>query len=154
MFFSQSVEQNAAFHDEITHGLDGRTGRVRFKDDSDRRLQPAGVAIDGRGDDLMGFEYGSDQVHLTARTGMNRMLWGGTMAGPPSLVPRKSYFYAMGFKLPGDRCGDLVIDGGIDDDSYYGVFDGGNGHVLWSRWTGPASDRPTFTDRVDKNRAC
>lgn len=154
LFISQSVEQNAAFRDTITHGLDGRTGRVRFKDDTDRLLQPAGVAIDGRGDDLMGFEYGSGRVGVTARNGMNRTLWGGAMAGPPSLVPRKSSFYAIGFKLPGDRCGDLVLDGWLDNDSYYGVFDGGNGRVLWSRWTGAPNDRPAFTDRVDRNRAC
>jgi hypothetical protein len=154
VFLSQSVDQNAAFTDTITHVLDGRTGRVRFKDSTNRHLQPANVAIDGRGDDLMGFEYGSDQVHVTARTGMNKMLWGGTLAGPPKLVPRNTGFYSMGFKLPGDRCGDLVIDGWVDNDSYYGVFDGGNGRVLWSRWTGAPGDRPTFSDRVDRNRAC
>lgn len=154
VFLSQPVDQNAAFRDTITHVLDGRTGRVRFKDSTDRELQPAGVAIDGRGDDLMGFEYGSDQVHLTARTGMNKMLWGGTFAGPPGLIPKKTGFYALGFKLPGDRCGDVVLDAWIDDDSYYGIFNGANGRVLWSRWTGAAGDRPVISDLVDRNRAC
>ena len=150
----QVVEQNAAFTDSITRTFDGRTGRTRFEDNSNRRFNSAGVAIDGRGTDLLAFEYGDNEIHVTARNGNNRVLWGGTLAGPEKLLPRNSGFWGTGFVLPGDRCGDPIINGWHGNDYYYGVFDGGSGRVLWSRWTGSKQERPRFSERTDRNRRC
>lgn len=153
LFISQSVQQNAAFEDRITHVLNNRNGEVIFSD-PDRNLQPVDVAVDGRGDDLMAFKLSSNEARLETRDGHNKLLWAGTLAGPPKLLPRNSGFYGMGFRLPSDRCGDIVIDGWIDDESYYGIFEGSDGRVRWSRWTGPRADRLEFTRRIDRNRAC
>ena len=154
VFLYQEVDQNAAFKDKVTRVFDGRTGRMRFEDDSDRVMQPAGVSIDGRGADLVGFDYGNNEVYMTARDGSNRMLWGGTLSGPDKLVPRNSGFWASGFRLRGDRCGELVVNGYDGDASFYGIFDGGNGRLLWSRWTGPKGQRLTFDGLKDKNPHC
>lgn len=154
VFLYQEVEQNAAFEDRLTRVYDGRSGRIRFEDDSERTMQPAGVSMDGRGADLVGFEYGSNEVYMTARNGSNRMLWGGTLAGPDKLVPRNSGFWASGFRLRGDGCGDLVVNGYDGNDSFYGVFEGGGGRLLWSRWTGQKGRRLTFEGQKDRNPRC
>jgi hypothetical protein len=60
----------------------------------------------------------------------------------------------MGFRLPGDDCGDLVIDGWIENDSGYSIFNGADGRLMWWRWTGPKKEHPTFTQREDHNSHC
>ena len=154
--FAQEVQQNQAFEDHNTRGIDGRNGRVRFEDETDARIQTAGTAIDGRGSDLVAFEYGKEdnEVRVSARDGRNRMLWTGMLGGPDGLVPRRSGFWAQGFKLEGDRCGDLVINGWERDNSFYGVFDGGSGRLKWWRWTGPKREHPRITQLIDRNGSC
>ncbi len=156
ILFGQIVQQNAAFEDKITRVYSGRTGRLRWQDEDQDLLQSAGVAIDGRGTDLVGYEYrkSKNKLRVTARDGSNEILWSGLLGGPDKLLPRNSWFYAMGFELPGDRCGDLVLTGFEERDSFYAVFDGGSGRIMWWRWTGPRSDHPTFTQRKDQNRVC
>lgn len=150
----QGVEQNAAFEDRVTRLFDGRTGRLRLEDRTERDIQTAGVAIDGHGSDLMTFETKNNKVHVTARNAWMGLLWEGTLGGPEKILPRNSWFWAHGFVLPGDRCGDVIINGGEDDNNFYGVFDGGNGRLLWWKWTGPRDEHPTFTERRDKNPRC
>ncbi len=149
---NQGVEQNEAFRDSITRLYDGRTGRVRFQDET--ALDSADVAIDGRGTDLLAFEHKNDKVRVSARNGWNRTLWSAMVGGPNKILSRRSWFWGTGFVLPGDRCGDIVINGSERSQSFYAVVDGADARLLWSRWTGPKDERPRITRRTDGNARC
>ena len=152
VLLAQEIQQNEAWTDQITRAYDGRTGRVTFQDQDS--LQAVGVAIDGRGTDIIGFKHDGNRVRVSARNGSNRALWTGSLVSAEKILPRRSWFWAMGFKLPGDRCGDIVVTGGEENESFYSVFDGSNGHLLWSRSTAPKQQRMRWKPSRDLNRAC
>jgi hypothetical protein len=152
VLFSQDVEQDASINDSVTRLFDGRSGDLGFETDDE--VQSVGVAIDGRGTDLVSHRIKGNKVRVTAHDGSYESLWTGILGGPDKILPRQYWLWADGFVLPGDRCGDLVIDASQDNDSFYGVFNGADGQLMWWRWTGPKAERPTFTQRRDYNKAC
>lgn len=152
VLMAQHVEQNRAFEDSITRLFNGDDGVMRFETEDE--MQSAGIAIDGKGTDLIAYKHKDNKVRVSARNGMNKTLWAGMLGGPDKILPRNSWFWAQGLKLPGDRCGDLVLTGFEDQESFYAVLDGRDGHLIWWRWTGPKADRPTFDPKVDRNRGC
>jgi hypothetical protein len=126
---------------------------VRFQEEDDD-LQSVGVAVDGRGTDFAAYKVRNNRVRVSVRDGSNDEILSGFLGGPDQLLPRDAGFFSMGFHLPGDRCGDLVITGFEDKESFYGVLDGADGRLIWWRWTGEKAQHPTFTQRVDSNSAC
>jgi hypothetical protein len=152
LVFGQQVQQNQAFKDRITRVYDGRSGKMRFEEELP--LQTVRVALDGRGADLLAYDHKQNQVRVSARNGNNRTLWEGSLISSEKILPRHFWLWGMGFALPGDRCGDLVITGGEEQESFYGVFDGGDGRLLWSRATAPKQQRLEWRRGRDSNPAC
>lgn len=149
---SLAIGQNAVFTDSTAFLLDGRTGRRVYQTDAE--LSSTGVAIDAHGDDLTRFAVVNGAMTLEAVDGRGRKLWGGPLMGPRKVLPRDAGHFAFGLHLRGDRCGDVLVDVFDDGDTFYAVMDGGSGRILWSRWSGPKSEHPSFAVNRDRNPAC
>ena len=152
MLLNMAIGQNVAFVDKAARVLDGRTGRVGFH--ADAALYAPQTAIDARGDDFVLLDVQENAITLAAVDGRGRMLWGGPLRGPRKVLPRDVAHFAFGLHLPGDRCGDVLVDVFDDGNTFYAVVDGGTGRILWSRWSGPPAEHPSFASNRDLNPAC
>jgi hypothetical protein len=146
------VSQNVALDDSTSRVLDGRTGRLVYE--SDAELSATGVAMDRRGHDLTSLEVAGNAMTLRGVDGRGKVLWGGPLEGPRRVLPRSTGHFSMGLDLPGDRCGDVLVDVFDDGDTFYAVIDGGSGRILWSRWSGAKAEHPSFARNTDLNPAC
>jgi hypothetical protein len=141
------------FEDMESRVFNGRTGKMNYRYNGD--LYSTDVAVDGRGTDVAAYKLKDNVIDLSVRDGADKkVLWEGKLGGPDRIPQLNTWLFPDGFMLPGDRCGDIVITGYVGRGSFYAVFDGGDGHILWSRWTGAQGDRPSFTERRDANRRC
>lgn len=152
MLVNMAIGQNVVVRDSAARVLDGRTGRVSFHRDA--ALYAPRTAIDGRGDDLVLLDVETGTIVLEAVDGRGRKLWGGPLRGPRKVLPRDVAHFAFGLRLPGDRCGDVLVDVFDGDDTFYAVLDGGSGRILWSRWSGAKTEHPSFAVNEDRNPAC
>jgi hypothetical protein len=148
----QDVQQNEAFRDHITRVYTGRTGRLRFEEEDP--LQNAGVAVDGEGTDLLVFKIANNRADMDVRNGRNQKVWDGAFVSEEKILPRRSGFYGTGLYLPGDRCGDLVVNGWEDEQSFYLVLDGAGGRLLWGRTTAPTEQRLRWQPSLDNRSSC
>lgn len=133
--------------------LEGDSDRTLIR--SDETLMPLYVAVDGKGADVLNAQVDRHQATFRVRRGnTGDTLWTSHFTGTEQLLPKDTAAYAFGFSLPGDRCGDLVMNIWNEDSTLYAVADGGSGKVLWSKWIGPRGQRPRLTNRRDLNHAC
>lgn len=152
MLVNMAIGQNFVLGDSGARVLDGRTGRLAFH--TDAALYAPQTAIDGRGDDLVSVDVRDNTITLGAVDGRGRKLWGGPLMGPRKVLPRDVQHFAFGLRLPGDRCGDVLVDVFDGPDTFYGVLDGGSGRILWSGWSGKKAEHPSFAANEDRNPAC
>jgi hypothetical protein len=152
-FVALTKYEDPGARQEKTYVMDGQTGRVLVK--SDETLFPSFVAIDGKGSDLLTLAADTGNLSVTARRGHSGdVLWRTVFRGPESLLKKRSWPWASGFYLPGDRCGDEVVGVNHDGSSFYAIISGADGKTLWSFWSGAKEDRPTVAERFDHNQAC
>ncbi|HJR45905.1 MAG TPA: hypothetical protein VJ927_09905 [Actinomycetota bacterium] len=152
-FLWMALFQPPDTEDYATFVLKGDADQTLIR--SDETLMPLGVAVDGRGADVMNARADRHEASFRARTGSTgRTLWTLRFEGPEQLLPKDVYAYGYGFSLPGDRCGDVVVNVGGEDGTLYAILDGGTGAIRWSRWSGARDQRPRATHRRDLNPAC
>ncbi len=134
--------------------INGRTGKPLH-----RRIvgDPAGLAIDGRGNDFV--EYYVPRrgvVHVRAQQGSTgALLWETTFRHPGV----HSYGRTYTGQLTRDRCGDVLVSipyGRDQSTSTYFVLDGGSGQLRWARMLRDGEDIPIrgLTPGPDRNPAC
>ena len=152
MLVNMAIGQNVVLSDRGARVVDGRTGGVAFH--TGAALFAPQIAFDRRGDDLVLLDVEDGTITLEGVNGRGRKLWGGPLRGPLKVLPRDAQHFAFGLRLPGDRCGDVLVDVFEGDDTFYAVIDGGSGRILWSRWSGEKSEHPSYVANEDRNPAC
>jgi hypothetical protein len=131
--------------------VSSRTGRVSR---TGAAGVPVGVAVDGRGSDLVEAARSGNLLHVVARDGRSgRPLWRTSVSLPAGY--RESVETVSGARLDRDPCGDVLVTS-TDGETYVTyAFDGASGAPRWTlRRTGPGQStgtRPQPVQRVDHN---
>lgn len=152
-YIYMQVQQDPGEAQTRTILADGRDGKVLSIGEGE--TYPAGDAIDGAGDDFFKIKTkgGISVVEiLDGRT--DKQLLRTVIQRKNGLLPRSAYAFGTTFRLPGDRCADIVVNMWSGEGSYYAILDGGSGKPLWSRWNGAKKARPAVTTHTDRNAVC
>lgn len=139
--------------DYATFVVEGDSDKTLIR--SDETLMPLGAAVDAKGSDVMNARVDRHRATFKAREGSSgAALWSLQFSGAEQLLPKRTYAFGEGFALPGDRCGDVVVNLATEDSTLYAVVDGADAKLVWSRWIGKKGERPRLTRSLDLNRAC